>query len=464
MTEKAPPWLPEIGSAGKPAYIEIADAIARDIESGRLSVSSRLPPQRYVAEKLGLNLATVARGYTEAQSRGLIDSRVGQGTFVRRPLTGATKRTASPPSRCGDMMMNMPPEPADEALLERMRASMADVGDLQSLLRYQDFGGSPEARAAGALWLSPRLTGLGPERLLVFPGAQTALLGVLSTFVQPGDVVCCEELTYPGFKGLAQQMGLRLCGLPMDAEGIDAAAFDEACQRHRPKLLYCNPTLLNPTAITISLARREALIAVARAHGVMILEDDAYGALPVDPPPPIAALAPDITFHVSGLAKCVGAGLRVAYLAAPEPRHAARLSSALRITAVMASPLTTAIATRWINEGLAQEVLEGIRRETTARQEIVARTLPAQSYVASPEAFHLWLRLPDGWGRHALESALRSLGIGVVVSDAFAVTADAPEAARLCLGGPASRAELRNALEILADTLEQRSQMALQVI
>jgi DNA-binding transcriptional MocR family regulator len=462
MTEKQAEWLPEIGSTGKPVYIEIADAIEKDIVSGRLSASGRLPPQRQMAEKLGLNPATVARAYTEAQQRGLIDSRVGQGTFVRRPpeRRGAAARQ---PSR-GDMMMNMPPEPDDPALLEKLQAGLAGLGDLQSLLRYQDFGGAPEARAAGARWLSPRLPGVGPERLLVFPGAQSALLGVLSTYTSPGDVVCCEALTYPGFKGLARQLGLRLCGLPMDEEGLDASALEEACARFAPRLLYCNPTLLNPTTATISLRRREALIAVARTHGLLILEDDAYGALPLDPPPALAALAPDITFHVSGLSKCVGAGLRVAYLISPEPRHAARLSSALRVTAVMASPLTAAIATAWINDGLAQAVLEGIRAETAARRDIAARTLPAAVGKSAQEAFHLWLRLPEGWERHAFESALRSMGIGVAVSDAFAVTAPAPEAVRVSLGGAATREEIRSMLEILADALVQQPLMTSQVI
>ncbi|MBL1257818.1 PLP-dependent aminotransferase family protein [Methylocystis sp. Sn-Cys] len=463
MTGKQQYWLPEIENAGKPVYLEIADAIERDVESGRLAVSARLPPQRYVADKLGVNLATVARAYTEAQQRGLIDSRVGQGTFVRRP---AERRTAAPPRSPmrGDMLMNMPPEPYAPALLERMQAGIEGLDDLPSLLRYQEFGGSPEARAAGARWLSPRLGDLALDRLLVFPGAQASLLCVLSGFTQPGDVVCCEELTYPGFKSLAQQFGLRLVGLPLDDEGIDASAFAKACNDAAVKLLYMNPTLLNPTTTTTSKRRREALIKVARAQGVMILEDDAYGALPLESPPSFARLAPDITFHVSSLAKCVGAGLRVAYMSVPEGRHAARLMSALSMTNVFASPITTAIATRWIEEGVASAALEGIRSETRARQELVARTLPVGSYVSDPEAFHLWLRLPQGWNRHAFESHLRGLGVSVAVSDAFAVTSAPPEAVRLCLGGPASRSDVQTSLAILADSLAPRPLMASMVI
>lgn len=463
MTGKQRYWLPEVENAGKPVYLEIADAIERDIESGELAVAARLPPQRYVADKLGVNLATVARAYTEAQQRGLIDSRVGQGTFVRRP---SERRSAAAPRSLsrGDMLMNMPPEPDMPALSERMRAGIGALDDLPSLLRYQDFGGSAEARAAGARWLSPRLGDTPLDRLLVFPGAQAALLCSLSAFTQPGDAVCCEELTYPGFKGLAQQFGLRLVGLPLDEEGIDASVFEAACREATIKFLYTNPTLLNPTTTTISQKRREALVRVAKAQGVMILEDDAYGALPLEPPAAFARLAPDITFHVSSLAKCVGAGLRVAYVIVPEARHAARLLSALAMTSVFASPITTAIATRWIEEGVASAALQGIRNETRARQELVARTLPAGSYVSDPEAFHLWLRLPQGWNRHAFESHLRGLGVSVAVSDAFAVTSSPPEAVRICLGGPATRSDVLTSLAILADSLAPRPMLTSMVI
>jgi DNA-binding transcriptional MocR family regulator len=117
-----------------------------------------------------------------------------------------------------------------------------------------------------------------------------------------GDVVLSEELTYPGTRSITAQLGLRLVGLPMDDEGVDADAFADACKRLTPRALYLNPTLLNPTTHTISEPRRIAIVAIARRFGVPIIEDDPYGFLPTSGPPPFAALAPDITWHVAGLA------------------------------------------------------------------------------------------------------------------------------------------------------------------
>ncbi len=453
MPKKQHVWLPKIRKGNTPVYLQIAAAIADDIVTGQLTADQRLPPQRKLAELLGLDFTTVGRAYTEAQRRGLVDSRVGRGTFVC-----GRRRPAIPRAVEGrpvvDLSMNMPPEPESAELLQLMEAGHAAVGArLRGLLRYQDFCGSADDRDAGALWLRRRGLVVEPERMLVTAGAQCALLAVLTTLTSPGAVICCEDLTYPGLRALAGQLGLRLVGLPTDAQGIDAVAFAAACAQYAPKALYCNPTLLNPTTVTMSAERRAALVEVARFHGVPIIEDDAYGFLPRSGPPALASLGPDITFYIAGLAKCVGAGLRVAYMAAPDAQHAARLAASIRATTVMVSPITAALATRWIRDGTADVALSAIRKECAVRQKIAARVLPADCYESHPDAFHLWIRLPPPWTRQQFMARMDSCGIGVVASDAFALSATPPEAVRVCIGGMASRDDIQHALEQIARAL-----------
>ncbi|MFC7555360.1 aminotransferase class I/II-fold pyridoxal phosphate-dependent enzyme [Pseudoroseomonas wenyumeiae] len=202
------------------------------------------------------------------------------------------------------------------------------------------------------------------------------------------------------------------------------------------------------------LERRKALVAIARQYRVPIIEDDAYGALAPDAPPPLAALAPDAVFHVSGLAKSVSPALRVAYLVVPEPRQVPRLAAAIRATTGMVSPLTMALATRWIGNGTATKVVAAIRRETAARHAIAMAALPVAQVAADPAAFHLWLRMPEDWTRGEFTARLRLDGIGTVGSDAFAVSAP-PEAVRIGLGAARNRQGLRVALQQVADLLAE---------
>ena len=169
----------------------------------------------------------------------------------------------------------------------------------------------------------------------------------------------------------------------------------------------------------------------------------------------LAALAPELTYYLCGFSKSLGAGLRIAYLALPSARLRSRLAVTLRATTVMASPITAALASCWVQDGTADLALTLTRRESQARQELVAEILAGADYRSHPEAFHVWLRMPPAWSRVAFAARLRAQGINVVVSDAFAVNGKPPEAVRLCLGGPASRQDLGQALHVIADALQQ---------
>ncbi len=453
-------WRPQVSRLGKPRYLAIADAIAEDIGNGVLSPSDRLPPQRKLARRLDIDFTTVARGYVEAQRRGLIESRVGQGTFVR----ATTKRRRGPMARhpeIVDLSMNLPPEPDDPELLDRMQDGLEFVGrDLVYLLRYQGFGGVQADKDAALKWLGRRSLIPQHDRLFIAPGAHPALLGILGIVAKAGDVILSESLTYPGVRSITAQLGQKLVGLPMDDEGIEPDALADACRRFSPKALYLNPTLLNPTTHTISASRRVAIADIVRRFNVHIVEDDPYGFLPPDGPAPFAALVPDLTWHVAGLAKCLGAGLRIAYVVVPDVRSGWLFASSVRTATVMASPVTIALATRWINDGTADALLSAVRHESMERQQLLTTILPSGAFRSDPVGFHFWLSLPEAWTRSAFVGHTRATGIGVVASDAFATDGAPPEAVRVCLGGPADRSAVRRALEVIAHALTESPTLA----
>lgn len=459
-------WHPDLGRSDNPLYMAIADMIELDLRNGQLSAGDKLPTHRDLAKRLEIDVTTVARGYVEAQKRGLVQAHVGRGTFVAGTVSRAMVAMDSKPdarrAAIVDPSMNMPPEPDDPDLIARMREGVSALSaDIVPLLRYQTFGGAPMDKEAAALWLKRR--GLVPsqERIFITPGAHPALLAILGTLAKPGETVLSENITYPGMRSIAAQLRLRLTGLTMDDDGILPEAFAAACEREKPKALYLNPTLQNPLTLTMSAGRRAQIAAVAQQFRVPIVEDDAYGFLPSDGPAPLAALAPDLTWHIGGLSKCIGAGLRLAYVVAPEDGRALwSFASAMRSTNVMASPLTTALATRWIDDGTADAILDFLRREAVARQALVAGLLPPGSYRADMLSFNIWLPLPHGWTRSTFSAHMRATSLGTVTSDAFAVDAAPPEAVRVGLGGPMSRSQLQTALEFMAHALEGPPEMA----
>ncbi|MES1951639.1 transcriptional regulator, GntR family with aminotransferase domain-containing protein [Salinisphaera sp. S4-8] len=455
-------WCAAITACDRPTYHAIADAIAEDIQAGRLRAEQKLPPLRALSRTLGVNFSTAARGYAEAAERGLIAGRPGSGSYVRGEIRSDPVRHASTVGPI-DMRMNMPPEPRSPALRARLREGFASLGsghDVYDLLRYQEFGGAQRDREAGAAWMAQRLPRADCANILVCPGAHSALLGLCASLLRAGDSLACEAISYPGIKGIAAHLGIRPAALPADRDGLDPDAFAALCAADPPKALYINPTLNNPTTTTLPAERRAAIAEIALRYGVPIIEDDPYGCLPKQRLAPIATYAPELTFYVAGLSKVLGAGLRIGYLVTPNARYTARVSSTMATLSVMANPAMIRLATRWIEDGTVRAATRAIREESMARQALSTRVLRGIEYQSQPEAFHLWLPVPAPWNRIELATRLQQHGIAAVVSDAFAMRAPAPEAVRICLGGTASREECHRHLEIMHDVIEHLPAMA----
>ena len=117
MIKITQPWQKRLEASDRPAYLLLADLIAEDIRTGRLTARDKLPTLRDLAAELRLNYTTVARGYAEARKRGLIDSHTGMGTYVRGASPAIQLRGGSG----AEMTMNMPPEPEDANLLAGLR-------------------------------------------------------------------------------------------------------------------------------------------------------------------------------------------------------------------------------------------------------------------------------------------------------------------------------------------------------
>ncbi|MFZ5964199.1 PLP-dependent aminotransferase family protein [Thalassococcus sp. BH17M4-6] len=443
-------WTPTLRRDGAARYLQLADAIAQSIDDGVLSLGDRLPPQRRLADRLGIDFTTVSRGYAEAQRRGLVRSHVGRGTFVARDRASDSPRDARRQADI-DLTMNLPPEPEDAELLARMQDGLQAVSaNMIDLLRYQSVTGGQIDKEAASTWLS--LRGLVPslDRIAVTPGAHPTMLAILMGLATTGDCLLCEDVTYPGFRAIAARLGLRVIGLPGDAEGIDPDALDDAIRRHAPKALYLNPTLHNPTTRTISPARRERIAEIILSHRLPLIEDDAYGFIPPHPPAPLATFAPDLVWHIGGLAKCIGAGLRLAYTVAPSSHAARDLAHQLKTISVMPSPLMMALATRWITDGTADRIRRFIREETLARQAIAEQVLAGAAYQSEPHAFNVWMQLPEGQSRAEVIGRMAGTGVGIMPADAFTVSGTPSESLRVCLGGQISRTALHDALGLLS--------------
>jgi DNA-binding transcriptional MocR family regulator len=442
-------WKPDIAGTLGPKYLAIAEAIARDVETGILNAGDRLPPQRMLAEALGVDLTTVTRAYGEAQRLGLIEGDGRRGSFVRNK---AAEPAGIPYTEPADAGMNAPPEAADRQLEKAFASSAASLlgrVDGPAPFHYQPRGGMPLARAAGAALLQGRGVPAEDDTVLVSAGGQHALHAVISSELHPGDVLAVGAFVYPGLLAIARRYGLALRRIESDGEGMLPQALEDACA-DGVAAVYLVPTNDNPTTATMGLARRKALAAVVRTHQLKLIEDDAYGMLPEQPLPPLAALVPERCWHIASLSKILSPGLRVAWIAAPDIAAAWRLAADLHETAVMAPPLNVAVVADWLHGGAFDTLRAAVREEARARQAIARSILRPGSFHAQEEGYHLWMPLPAGANMAEIVNVLRPQGLSVVGGDVFAVEpATAQPALRVSIGGSTPRDRLERALRLL---------------
>src|SRR5215813_3398418 len=413
-------WVPTLSEWQGPMFLRIVDALGADIASGRLVRGQRLPTHRALASALNLDLTTVTRAYGEARRRGLLDARVGQGTFVSETTARAASDLPAPANI--DLSMNLPPQPVEANLDLRIAQGLAAIraeAGFSAFLSYARPGGSADEREVAAEWLHARLPQVAAERIVIFPGSQAIIFNALLALTSPGDVVLTEALTFPGAKAAAARLNLRLVGVAMDGEGVRPDALDEAIRKHKPRAVYLVPTQQNPTTATMGPARRKLIADVIRKRNAVLIEDDVYG--PLEPQlSPIASLIPEQTYYAASLAKCIAPALRVAYLHAPDRAGEQKLRGGLQATMQMPPSLMVTLVAHWLRSGIANEIIRAIRNEAAARQQLAARFLKGIAYAARPASHHLWMPLPGQLEGIDLLSHLMRNGLAVVGEEAFA--------------------------------------------
>ncbi|QQE79862.1 PLP-dependent aminotransferase family protein [Alicyclobacillus sp. SO9] len=320
---------------------ELVEWLVTSIHEGVWLPKTRLPPERSLADQFGLNRSTVATAYLELQARGLVDRRQGSGTYVRddlwgitpdwpryleqaafRPLAPLARKIAETRQRRDILDFsdgNIGPEVWPVESMQRLLAGV----DLNEVLGFGHPLGLPALRETVSSEIKRNLNvKVDPESLLITAGAQQALYLLARGLLHPGDSIAIEKPSFYYSQALFQSCGVRLLPIPMDKDGVLPDALKELVRKHRPAMVWLNPTYHNPTGVTLNLERRQAVVAICNAWNLPIVEDDTFAHLQVagtpKVPSPLFRLAEQSSvLYVGSLSKVVAPGLRIGWVAGP---------------------------------------------------------------------------------------------------------------------------------------------------
>jgi DNA-binding transcriptional MocR family regulator len=454
-------WNLKIIDTDKSLYIAIADAIERDIRLGRLKAGEKLPSQRELAKKVGVNVTTITRAYHEAEKRGLVASTIGSGTYISSDLGFNTSlfNTEKDDQRLIEMGLVLPlyaMEPDLSPIVEKV----LHKNNLNEFMAYTPPQGLYRHRQAGSEWMKRFGVRAEPANIVITAGAQHALTCIFSSVFQPGDRIAVNCLTYPGVKTAAKICGVQLEAVEMDNEGMTPQGLAAICSRHDVKGIYTVSTMQNPTNAFMSEKRRAAIAEIIEQNQLLLIEDDLYRFLASEETGPLTALIPEQSIYIAGISKAFYAGLRICFIAAPE-RFCNRISQAVVDTVWMAPALNAEIACECISCGTADEIIASKRKELRRRAQLMEMKLSGYSFRYAPDSMFVWLKLPDYWSSSEFERAANDCGVHIVSSDKFSIGGIVPpNYIRISLSGADSIAELEKGLDLLLKILNREIGMA----
>ena len=418
-------WTPDKDGA-IPIYQQIINYISKNVSSGNWTIGSKLPSQRVLAERFGVNRSTVIRAIEELCSYGILTGTSGKGTIVTSNTWSLLISTAPPDwgnyLKAGTFQENMPTIQTINKLefnkgiirlgtgelsprlfpKEMMKEVFLRLSERIPSLNYLEPLGLPELRQAVSKRLKKRGINADPSCILITSGSLQALQLISVCILKPGSVVYTEAPSYLKSLQVFPSAGMKLSGVPMDREGILYWNIKGESRRTGDSLLYTIPTFHNPTGTLMSKTRRLELFRFCASNRLPIIEDDAYGDLWLEeePPRPLKTMDQNgMILYLGTISKTLAPGLRIGWLVGPES-VVERLGDVKMQVDYGASSISQWALTELLSDEMYDEYLSGLRLELCKRRDLCLHLLDQYmkdlaQWETPKGSFYIWLRLNE---------------------------------------------------------------------
>src|SRR6478672_498712 len=305
----------------------------------------------------------------------------------------------------------------------REAAAIALDQDWEKALSYGTGIGHPGL----CRWVADRHGGLDEAQVMIANGSLEAGAMLFEHLLEPGDRVIVEQPTYDRTLLMLQRLGVELVPVPLEADGLELAAFEAVLEEGPVKLAHVIPNFHNPAGCTLAAEKRVRLVELAAEHGFWIFEDDPYRELPFEGEPLETMLSLDEAgrvIHSSSLSKTVSPGVRVGYLAGPAA-EIAKLAKRANETYISPNMLAEAVVLELCRSGGLDRNIEFVKGALQARRDALVEALneqiPEAEFVVPGGGYFLWLDLAEGTDTSALLAEAKGEGVAFVAGPDFMI-------------------------------------------
>lgn len=412
------PVLPAQG----PRRLALYRSLRGKIEGGQMRPGDKLPTTRDIARRFGISRGSAVAAYEMLVADGFAEARVGAGTYVADAVPRVQPAPVSSPVVEEDARPPLPGalgcSTADETTLRifRMLMNRHLIKPSARHFHYNDPAGSLALRVEVAAYLkAARGVACEPDQVIMTAGTQQGLDLAVRALLKPGDPVWIEDPCYVAAWELFEGAGLSVTAVPVDSDGIDVAAGLRTCAK--AKAVYVTPSHQYPLGVTLSMARRLALIDWARQAGAYIIEDD-YDSEFRFAGPPLSALqgidGEGRVIYVGTFSKTLLPGFRIGYLVVPRTLRE-RILTIRRLTDRFPSTLAEDALTEFLRDGHFSAHIKRARKRVRAARDALVEALDCTRLsVSVPEqGLHLVAGLEGSEDDVALAKQARAVGFGV---------------------------------------------------
>ncbi|MBW8483309.1 MocR-like transcription factor YczR [Actinomadura parmotrematis] len=439
---------------GRPVYRGLARAVRALVEDGRIAVHTRLPAERDLAAVLGLSRTTVTAAYDRLRDQGYLESRQGAGSWTALPPPGGADAAAGDraPGAAEVIDLGRATPGAPVVFDAAVAAAVAALPRHSGRPGYEP-AGVPELREAIAARYAERGVPTRPDQIVVTTGAQSALGILAGTLLEPGAPVMVERPAYPHAPAAFLARAARIVPAGVN-DGWDPELIGCGMRQAAARAAYLIPDFQNPTGLLMPDGVRSALAHEARANDTVLIADETFAELALDPaapmPPPLAAHdARDRVISVGSASKLMWGGLRIGWIRATAPL--ARRIAAGRESGDMGSPVLEQLIVCALLDRLEEVRAERAAHLAAGRDALAAALrdrLPGWDFRLPEGGMALWARLEAPVASQLAEAAERH-GVRVAPGPAFGAEGVLEDYVRLPYVLPP--ATLRTAVDRLAD-------------
>ncbi|MBD8069369.1 PLP-dependent aminotransferase family protein [Bacillus sp. PS06] len=402
---------------------QIYDFLKSKIMAGEWTVGTRIPTQRSLAQQFEVNRSTIVFALDGLIADGLVETKVGSGTRVINNTWSLL--TSTPPPDWKSYVSSGIHKPNISMIQEINRAEanrnfirlgtgelspdllpnaqmkeILQVDDKNDLsLGYTEPKGLVSLRRTVSHYLRSKGIVASPDSILIVSGGLQALQLISIGLLKRGSTILHESPSYLNSVHVFQSAGMNLVGVPMDQEGIKHNEIERVKRQHQAALLYTIPSFHNPTGVLMNEQRRSEVMTVCERASLPIIEDDVYGDLWFEGPPPKPLKEQDTqgnVLYIGSVSKTLSPGLRVGWIVGPEP-VIDRLADIKMQTDYGSSSLSQYVVEKWLSSGLYNDFLERVKVELKHRRDFMIQLLhqyfsEIASWSVPKGGFYIWLK------------------------------------------------------------------------